>query len=545
MKRTKSTLNMAMWLLVSTLICGSSAVFTSCGNMDNALEEIINANPTAKGISFAQSKVAVHFGDDTFTNALTNKGDGTVTYTSSNTAVATVNPTTGEVTPVDLGTTTITATVTESGDYTYETKTASYELSVGVSILKWDETLKEMKTEEVTSGVTLTGTIDNTTITAGTYIIYDNATITGDVTLTDDVELILSDGSKLNITGQIDGHTNSKALTIYAQSEGTNMGQLNVEKANGNAITINGLTIHGGKITAKATTTSQYQHCINMFGNLNIYGGEVKAQGADNTSNAGYGINLYVSGTNYTVNIQNHAKVEVIGGKSTGGHGGIGIRGHVTINDYAELTVTGGDGGSGYGGDGIYQTLTASGHAKVKVNGGNGTGSGDVKGGSGIGGVYATVKDYAQVEVTGGNGIGNEVGGKAIHDNLNISGNAYVEATGGNGGTSGNGGDAVGSDLTISGNTYVEATGGNGGTSGNGGHAVGNDLNYNGGTFVALGGAKGTSGTNGRAIDGGLANNTASSFFEYYDGTNWNNFDVSSGYNFYDQVHSRGVRKLD
>ena len=194
----------------------------------------------------------------------------------------------------------------------------------------------------------------------------------------------------------------------------------------------------------------------------------------------------------------------------------MGIRGFVTINDYAELTVTGGDGGSGYGGDGIFQDLTASGHAKVKVNGGNGTGSGDVKGGAGIGGVYATVKDYAQVEVTGGNGIGNEVGGKAIHDNLNISGNAYVEATGGNGGTSGNGGHAVKS------------------------------LNYNGGTFVALGGAKGTSGTeNGRAINEKIDNNTASSVtFEYYDGTNWNNFDVSSGYYFNDEVHSRGVRKL-
>lgn len=524
MKRTKSTLSVARWLLVSSLICGSAAVVTSCGNMDNALEEIINGNPTAKGISFAQSKVAVHFGDDTFTNALTNKGDGTVTYTSSNTAVATVNPTTGEVTPVDLGTTTITATVTESGDYTYETKTASYELSVGVSILKWDETLKEMKTEEVTSGVTLTGTIDNTTITAGTYIIYGNATITGDVTLTDDVELILLDGSKLDITGQIDGHTNSKTLTIYAQSEGTSMGQLNVEKANGNAITLNGLTIHGGKITAKATittTTSFLFSGIDVPNNIYIYGGEVKAQGADNSSSfSGRGIHLYDESNHnfYTINIQNHAKVEVIGGKSTGGHGGIGIRGHVTINDYAELTVTGGDGGSGYGGDGIYQTLTASGHAKVTVNGGNGTGSGDVKGGAGIGGEYATVKDYAQVEVTGGNGIGNEVGGKAIHDNLNISGNAYVEATGGNGGTSGNGGHAV------------------------------NKLNYNGGTFVALGGAKGTGGTkDGRAINEKLDNNTASSVtFEYYDGTNWTDFIVDFGVvNFNDnKVHSRGVRKL-
>ena len=42
MKRiVKSTLSMAMWLLVSTLICGTAAVFTSCG--ENTLEEILGS----------------------------------------------------------------------------------------------------------------------------------------------------------------------------------------------------------------------------------------------------------------------------------------------------------------------------------------------------------------------------------------------------------------------------------------------------------------------------------------------------------------------
>ena len=46
MKRTKSTLSVAKWLLVSTLICGSAVVFTSCGS--NPLEDVIGAvdNPT-------------------------------------------------------------------------------------------------------------------------------------------------------------------------------------------------------------------------------------------------------------------------------------------------------------------------------------------------------------------------------------------------------------------------------------------------------------------------------------------------------------------
>ena len=382
MKRiVKSTLSMARWLLVSTLICGSAVVVLSCGNMDNALEEIINGNPTAKGISFAQSKVAVHFGDDTFTNALTNKGDGTVTYTSSNTAVATVNPTTGEVTPVDLGTTTITATVTESGDYTYETKTASYELSVGVSILKWDETLKEMKTEEVTSGVTLTGTIDNTTITAGTYIIYGNATITGDVTLTDDVELILLDKSKLDITGQVNGLTNRKALTIYAQSEGTSMGQLNVTRSGDDAISLdNNLTIHGGKIIAEST--SDGSHGIYTFlSDIKIYGGDVTAMGGDNTDGIG-GNGIIINGYGYSLLITGKAIVKATGGNTSGSNtlgydsAGNGIDAYVTVSGQASVTATGGSASAGNnnGGYGIYY-ITIEDNAYVKAQGGSNHGT--------------------------------------------------------------------------------------------------------------------------------------------------------------------------
>ncbi len=518
MKRTKSTRIVARWLLVSTLICGSTAGVTSCGNMDNALEEIINGNPTAKGISFAQSKVSMHFGDDTFTNALTNKGDGTVTYTSSNTAVATVNPTTGEVTPVDLGTTTITATVTESGDYTYETKTASYELSVGVSILKWDETLKEMKTEEVTSGVTLTGTIDNTTITAGTYIIYGNATITGDVTLTDDVELILSDGSKLDITGQVNGYTNSKSLTIYAQSEGSDMGQMNVEKANGNAINLKGLTIHGGKVTAKATSTTNMGDGIWSNGNVYIYGGEVKAQGNDITSGGQGGNGMFIYSSSGTLNILNHARVELIGGNSTGYKGGNGIRGNVMISGDAEFKATGGDcsGNNREGGRGIDGNVTASGHAKVTVNGGNGTDN-DVEGGMGTAGL-TTVKDYAQLIVTGGNGHGSKNGGTAI------------------------------STLDIHDNAYIKATGGNGGSSGNGGNAINYNFSYYGGKFIALAGTKGSSGTSdGKAMDS-FSNYTPNAVSIEYttDGTSWPNvFDVSGSGSNSSEAHYRGVRKLD
>ena len=67
--------------------------------------------------------------DNTFTNAVTNTGDGIVTYKSSKTDVATVNNE-GLVTIVAAGTTTITATVADGANYTYASKTVSYELTV-------------------------------------------------------------------------------------------------------------------------------------------------------------------------------------------------------------------------------------------------------------------------------------------------------------------------------------------------------------------------------------------------------------------------------
>lgn len=67
--------------------------------------------------------------DNTFTNAVTNTGDGIVTYESSNTGVATVDND-GKVTILTTGETTITATVADGANYTYASKTVSYELRV-------------------------------------------------------------------------------------------------------------------------------------------------------------------------------------------------------------------------------------------------------------------------------------------------------------------------------------------------------------------------------------------------------------------------------
>ena len=84
------------------------------------------ATPT---FAFASNTASVIYGNDVTEPALTNEeSTGDVTYTSSNEAVATVDATTGEVTAVSVGTTVITATVTE--DANYKTTNATYTLTV-------------------------------------------------------------------------------------------------------------------------------------------------------------------------------------------------------------------------------------------------------------------------------------------------------------------------------------------------------------------------------------------------------------------------------
>ena len=84
---------------------------------------------TPGSISYATTTVNKTFGDAAFTNPLTKVGDGSVSYSSSEPGVATIDNT-GEVTITGTGNTEITATVTDSENYTYATNTASYTLKV-------------------------------------------------------------------------------------------------------------------------------------------------------------------------------------------------------------------------------------------------------------------------------------------------------------------------------------------------------------------------------------------------------------------------------
>ena len=138
MKRTKSTLSMARWLLVSTLICGSAVVVTSCGN--NPLEEILGAidNPSGSttvavtDIMLDETSLTKIVGDDAVTLTATVNGDATdktIVWKSDKPSVANVDAN-GVVTIQGRGLATITVTATNGTEDTADDKTATCEVAV-------------------------------------------------------------------------------------------------------------------------------------------------------------------------------------------------------------------------------------------------------------------------------------------------------------------------------------------------------------------------------------------------------------------------------
>jgi hypothetical protein len=94
-----------------------------------------NILKAAGSITYKEAELEKDLGDAAFTNELTHIGDGKVTYSIEGRNIATVDENTGRVTITDgPGFFTITATVEEGDNYTYETTTASYEVNVGVRV---------------------------------------------------------------------------------------------------------------------------------------------------------------------------------------------------------------------------------------------------------------------------------------------------------------------------------------------------------------------------------------------------------------------------
>lgn len=485
MKSTKT-------LILAATMLALPIVFTSCDDILGEWSRPAPVTPSDGGeggtttpkaagtISFASASLK-RGTSDPIINALTKTGDGVVTYSSSAPAVATVDPNTGEVTPVAVGTTTITATVSDSEGYTYAVKSQSYDLTLqeaGYSYLKWNDGTKQVEQAFVSDNIVEVTNTTNTTWNDASkiYVVKGSVTLSN-ITVSANSTILLCDGATFTVTGGIDGG-NTKDLTIYAQSEGEGMGELNVSRNDSHALKGKSIEIHGGKLTVTATGNNAAA-AIYTYYSLSIYGGDITAQGASNTNNtSGYGGEGICNNSTGAITISGKTHVSATGGKSTTTHGGTGIlnssSGGITISGDAHVTATGGEG---------------------KI------------GGQGMASSYSgfTAKENAVVTITGGistNGDG--VIGAHSSSNFVING-ANVTIKGGNAGGTGN---------------Y------------NGGPAC-ERIEYQSGKFFFVGGAGSGSGTNGKTIENyGLFKNSsgADATFQYStDGSAWTDFTVTAG----------------
>ena len=199
------------------------------------------------------------------------------------------------------------------------------EKAVDNTYLTWDGTQKKLVAAKIPAEVT-TVTSENTEWSAGTYVVEGKVNITSMIELKGDVDLIIKDGAKLTVNGQIDG--SSQKLRIYGQAQKT--GELVVDYSDNDAIkNINTLEVHSAKVTAtsyrqecggiygistfnvygglvdaKATGAYGYGISLNANGKMNIYGGEVKAEGKGNNDNYSYGIRC--SNSNHIATVTVH-----------------------------------------------------------------------------------------------------------------------------------------------------------------------------------------------------------------------------------------------
>ena len=172
---------------------------------------------TPGSISYATTTVNKTFGDAAFTNPLTKVGDGSVSYSSSEPGVATIDNT-GEVTITGTGNTEITATVTDSENYTYATNTASYTLKVASATMTvtaegWSGTY-----DGNPHGITVTAPTGATVkygTTEGTYNLDASPTCTNVGTLT--VYYQVTKDNYTTVTGSKTVSITNATMTVTAE----------------------------------------------------------------------------------------------------------------------------------------------------------------------------------------------------------------------------------------------------------------------------------------------------------------------------------------
>ena len=185
-------------------------------------------------------------------------------------------------------------------------------------------------------------TTATTKFEGGIYVVKSDVTCNA-INVTATSKLIIYDGAKLTVTGHIEDEsgTGDFTLSIYGQENQT--GQLIINGDNTNCLWVKNIELHGGDITLTATAsgTDPRLSGLKTGNNLSIYGGKVKATGADaDATNPGAaGIDC---GGNLT--IKGEAIVKAYGGAKSGSKkGGIGINvgGTIDITGNADVYCKG------------------------------------------------------------------------------------------------------------------------------------------------------------------------------------------------------------
>ena len=305
----------------------------------------------------------------------------TVSWSTSNGNVARVDRN-GLVTAKGAGTAVITA-ATEDGGLTASC-TVKVEALPAIPYLD-----AEGATKKAVKYTILSAESPEAAWTNGWYVVNEDLTINGRVTMSGDVNLILCDGATLTVQNGI--NTSGAALNIYGQTQGTGKLVANADYytagigGNNGSITINsGTVIATGGSDAAGIGGGRY----NNGGRITINGGTVTANGGYGGAGIGGG---YSNGGIITIN---GGTVTATGGSNSAGiGGGFNGNGGTIIISGGTVTANGGEYGAGIGG-GLNSSggvVTISGGIVTAVGGGDGAGIG----GSGRGG-------GGKIEISGG-----------------------------------------------------------------------------------------------------------------------------------------------
>ena len=188
----------------------------------------------------------------------------------------------------------------------------------------------------------------NVTWQAGTYVVEGAVTINGNISLTGNVNLIIKDGATLTAKQIIGGNNN---LRIYGQAQMTGelvanysedvfkeITRLEVHSAKvtstsscdycGGFYNIVTFNVYGGLVDAKCTAAG-YGICLKSGGSMDIYGGEVKAEGKGNDT---YSFGIMCESPN------NKPTVTVYGGKLWSGSADRKVFNYVNLQKGAGFT---------------------------------------------------------------------------------------------------------------------------------------------------------------------------------------------------------------